>query len=277
VRSPEDFGKGLARGTTSLVKNSVYGIFNTASKISGSLGKGLATLAMDETYIREREKRTRHKSKWIGEGIALGMRDLGVDLYNGVTGVVKEPVIGVMNEGFSGFLKGTKKAALGLTIKPVVGLIDLATRTTQAISRRTSTFDSFTRKRFRPPRYIGADRIIEPYSFEKSLGQTLLHMVDSGKFENEWYLFHYVIHDDVLIVSDKHILLVTAIGASISSKWNFLLKSVGKVDKGIDSMTFYLRSGRKYMIESIEPQQLSAMHQNIIDILLSIDKRITIY
>ena len=65
----------------------ILGIFNTASKISGSLGKGLATLAMDENYLREREMRSRHKPKYIGEGIALGIRDLGVDVYHGVTGV----------------------------------------------------------------------------------------------------------------------------------------------------------------------------------------------
>jgi hypothetical protein len=92
VSAPEDFGRGLGqglkRGTTSLVKNSVYGIFNTASKISGSVGKGLATLAMDEGYLREREIRSRYKPKTVGEGIALGIRDLSVDIYHGVTGVV---------------------------------------------------------------------------------------------------------------------------------------------------------------------------------------------
>jgi hypothetical protein len=41
VRSPQDFGKGLAKGTTSLFKNSLSGIFNTAAKISSSLGKGI--------------------------------------------------------------------------------------------------------------------------------------------------------------------------------------------------------------------------------------------
>lgn len=42
IKSPKDFKAGVAKGTRSLVKNSVFGIFNTASKISGSIGKGTA-------------------------------------------------------------------------------------------------------------------------------------------------------------------------------------------------------------------------------------------
>jgi hypothetical protein len=42
VSSPQDFGIGLAKGTKSLVKNSVYGIFNTVSKITGSITRGLS-------------------------------------------------------------------------------------------------------------------------------------------------------------------------------------------------------------------------------------------
>ena len=89
VRSPKDFMEGIAKGTTSLVKNSVFGIFNTASKISSSLGKGLATLSMDEAYMRERELSLGvDKPHYIGEGIALGIRDLGLGIYKGLTGIV---------------------------------------------------------------------------------------------------------------------------------------------------------------------------------------------
>ncbi len=126
VRSPKDFGKGLAKGTTSLVMNSIYGVFNTASKITASVGKGqhyllfeyirityivlilgycidyysspchsycfqlgLATLSMDEVYYRERELALRRdKPTYVGEGIALGIRDLGFGVYKGITGFI---------------------------------------------------------------------------------------------------------------------------------------------------------------------------------------------
>lgn len=35
IKSPKQFVGGIAKGTQSLVKNSVFGIFNTASKITG--------------------------------------------------------------------------------------------------------------------------------------------------------------------------------------------------------------------------------------------------
>lgn len=56
VTSPQAFGKGLAKvisltfpltykkGTASLVKNTVYGTFNSVSKITGALGKGKGAL-----------------------------------------------------------------------------------------------------------------------------------------------------------------------------------------------------------------------------------------
>lgn len=85
VRSPQDFARGIAKGTTSLVKNSVNGIFTTASKISGSLGKGLATLSMDSEFVKQREITARRKPKFVGEGIALGIQDFGNGVYKGVS------------------------------------------------------------------------------------------------------------------------------------------------------------------------------------------------
>jgi hypothetical protein len=41
VESPEAFGKGLAKGSVSLVKHTTYGLFNTVSKLTGTAGKGI--------------------------------------------------------------------------------------------------------------------------------------------------------------------------------------------------------------------------------------------
>jgi hypothetical protein len=40
VKSPEEFGKGLAKGTSSLIKKSTYALFDTASKLTGTVAKG---------------------------------------------------------------------------------------------------------------------------------------------------------------------------------------------------------------------------------------------
>jgi len=46
IQSPQAFAKGLAKGTSSLVKNTVYGTFNSVSKIAGAIGKVLPLLAL---------------------------------------------------------------------------------------------------------------------------------------------------------------------------------------------------------------------------------------
>jgi vacuolar protein sorting-associated protein 13A/C len=46
VESPEKFGIGLAKGSLSLVKGAISGIFNTFGNITGSASKGLAMLSV---------------------------------------------------------------------------------------------------------------------------------------------------------------------------------------------------------------------------------------
>ena len=51
--SPADFGSGLKRGTTSLVHKSVYGIANSAGKVTGGLAHLASFFTFDEEYQRE--------------------------------------------------------------------------------------------------------------------------------------------------------------------------------------------------------------------------------
>jgi len=268
--SPQGFGSGLARGTTSLVKRSVFGIFNTASKISGSLGKGVATLSMDDSYIRQREMSGREKATYVGEGIALGARDLGTSVYKGLTGVMREPLIGAQ-EGVGGFMKGVGKGFLGAAVKPIVGLFDFTRRTTQAISHTARMFESNTNLRFRPPRYFGPDKILQPYSTEKSYGQTLLYHLESGKFKSEWYLFHFIIGKKILLVSNKQVMLITS---NFSRKWSHLLINIKKVEKVEDGLEIHLSnqlvSGNKFEIIYIPNSQLlKKVHSNLTEAIQS--------
>lgn len=89
IKSPSDFGIGIAKGTSSLAKNIVFGIFNTTTKITGSIGSGISTLSMDEEYLRERQARQmRERPQHIGEGVMLGARDFGMGFLKGITGIV---------------------------------------------------------------------------------------------------------------------------------------------------------------------------------------------
>ena len=86
--SPYAFGKGVARGTQSLIKNSTWGAFNSAAKFSSTIGKGAAALTFDKPYVRERELLSREKPLHLFQGLAFGLRDFGLGCVQGIGGVV---------------------------------------------------------------------------------------------------------------------------------------------------------------------------------------------
>ena len=47
VKGPLEGGKGMAKGATSLVKNTFIGTFNTVSTMTGSMASGLIYLTLD--------------------------------------------------------------------------------------------------------------------------------------------------------------------------------------------------------------------------------------
>lgn len=107
---------------------------------------------MDDAWQRERElERMRSRPSHVGSGLMYetpllgfvtwmcvcvmttrryGFKDLGMGFYNGVTGVFEKPLDGLTKEGGFGFLKGIGLGVSGAVIKPVVGAIDLVTKTT---------------------------------------------------------------------------------------------------------------------------------------------------
>lgn len=50
TKSPAEFAKGMSKGSLSLWRNSVYGVFNAASKITGSMSKGLVHLTGEAAH-----------------------------------------------------------------------------------------------------------------------------------------------------------------------------------------------------------------------------------
>ena len=56
MKSPGEFAKGMSKGTSSLLAKSTFGLFNAASKITGSMSKSLVQLSGDEDYIKQRQQ-----------------------------------------------------------------------------------------------------------------------------------------------------------------------------------------------------------------------------
>ncbi len=57
VHSADSFAEGFGKGSLLLAKNSVHALFNSFSKISEKMSKGLAKLTFDKQYQAERKQR----------------------------------------------------------------------------------------------------------------------------------------------------------------------------------------------------------------------------
>eukprot|EP01133_Synstelium_polycarpum_P012231 gene12231-14325_t len=177
VKSPQDFALGVSKGTSSLVNNSVFGLCDSASKITGTISKGLVHLSLDDSYIRERQESGRQKPQGLKQGLELGIRDLGEGLLKGITGIIDEPIKGATQEkSFEGFLKGVGKGVLGVAVKPTVGIFEFATRASEGIKNTTSIAKSILLiRRRRLPRHIPKDGTLQTYNVFKSTGAFLLY------------------------------------------------------------------------------------------------------
>ena len=84
---------------------------------------------MDARYQRSRQaSRVRERPQDIGDGLVLGAKELGLGLFNGITGIFVEPVRGAMDDGIEGLGKGVFRGLLGVAVKPTVGILDAASR-----------------------------------------------------------------------------------------------------------------------------------------------------
>ncbi|KAJ2908725.1 Vacuolar protein sorting-associated protein 13, partial [Coemansia aciculifera] len=112
---PQDFGFGLARGTASLFKKTVYGMTDSFSKFTDSMSKGLSAATMDPRYESERSlSRVRNKPKHAVYGVARGAESLAKSVTSGLAGVVMRPLEGAEQEGVGGFFKGVGKGLVGV-------------------------------------------------------------------------------------------------------------------------------------------------------------------
>ncbi|KAK4903055.1 hypothetical protein LTR28_001180, partial [Elasticomyces elasticus] len=89
LKSPMDFTMGIARG------------FHNAPKLYG-----------DES-VRKADQITDFRS-----GLKAATKEFGFGFYDGITGLVTQPIEGAKKEGAAGFLKGFGKGIGGLVLKP---------------------------------------------------------------------------------------------------------------------------------------------------------------
>ncbi|EQC27756.1 hypothetical protein SDRG_14505 [Saprolegnia diclina VS20] len=208
----ENLRTGMTKGSKSLLRNTAVGIFHTTGKITETLGKGIAMLAMDNEYNTQRQQRALKQATTIshlGDGIVEGGKDLAGGIWEGVRGVVIEPVVGAANDGAGGFIVGLGKGFAGLLVKPTAGVLDLLTSVSHGVKVTAESMDARLERRgssrVRLPRRFGSDGVLVAYSEREAKGSALMLLTG---LEDE-YVYHVEYGDEanrgLVLLTNKRI------------------------------------------------------------------------
>jgi len=251
----------------------LYGAFNAASKVTGTLSEGIATLSLDRKYLAERRAQGPRKqvATHIGTGLIHGTKQLGKGIFAGVTGVITAPAQGAMNGGLTGFIEGMGKGLIGVAVKPTAGVLDLAattaagiTATTSALDRRTGLGKEVYRRREPRLLRVTSDQRVRVYTPADALVSRLLltlPMKFKLQLPNELYDAHvFLPNARILVATSLRLLLLefasegtlatltTAIMSSTSIPpplvlWSHLLSKLVGVQRTPTGITVHLGSG----------------------------------
>ncbi|KAI9846000.1 MAG: hypothetical protein M1837_004406 [Sclerophora amabilis] len=241
---PQELGIGIAKGATSFVKKSVFGVSDSISKWSGSMSKGLAAATLDKQFQdRRRMTRSRNRPKHALYGVTAGANSFVTSVASGFGGLVQKPLEGAERGGVPGLFKGVGKGFLGLATKPAIGVFDLASNVTEGIRNTTTVFDAEGLDRVRLTRFIGTDGVIRPYSQREALGQFWLKQLDTGKYFNEDYIAHLELprEDVVVMLTYSRIMLIKS--KKLGSEWDVPLRDVLRISKEKTGLSITLRGG----------------------------------
>ena len=207
IQGPEEFAEGLALGMRHLFGQTVGGAAGVVSRITGTLGRGLATLTLDDDYRTRRRAGLGHRPSSIRHSLAQSGKGLLMSMFHGITGIVRKPVEGAMKEGVKGFAKGVGKGIVGVVAHPTSGIIDFASSSFQGIQRVLEMGTEI--KRLRPPRRFFPDRVLRPYNRQESEGIFILQEMDQGKYaQTDDYQSHAVLSSEgnaVLLVTNRRV------------------------------------------------------------------------
>lgn len=191
--------KRLEEGGKTLLRNTTKGLLNTASKITGTVGNGIATLTFNKHYKEQR---------------GLGRKGLIHGITSGVTGVVMDPIRGAKKNGLKGAVEGVGIGLIGVVTKPFSGLLDDTTRI--LTSAKEATVQEVKLERIRDPSCILCDHIIRKFDKHLAIGQSLYftgttrYSIDEMK--DEQYVFHCCVDQNshYFIITQYHCILLNS-------------------------------------------------------------------
>uniref|UniRef100_A0A3B1ISC6 Vacuolar protein sorting 13 homolog C n=1 Tax=Astyanax mexicanus TaxID=7994 RepID=A0A3B1ISC6_ASTMX len=278
VQGPEEFAEGFVIGVRSLLGHTVGGAAGMVSRITGSVGKGLAAITMDKEYQQKRREEMNRPPRDFGESLAKGGKGLLKGVVGGVTGIVTKPVEGAKKEGAAGFFKGIGKGLVGVVARPTGGIVDMASSTFQGIQRVAESTEEVTK--LRPVRLIREDGIIRPYDQQESEGYDLFQRSEIKQLDGEYFREHYEYpghRKTNIIVTNRRVMCVKEIDliGHFNKEWecqfeNFLKSpSVEGGDlriycRGFMNIKAVLFSASQKLKQSIQEAQLARQQHQMV-------------
>ncbi|TVY42041.1 Vacuolar protein sorting-associated protein [Lachnellula subtilissima] len=126
LKADQPLATGMAQNFALDTNKGVSRIIGTGLKapmdVTLGVAKGFGNLpkAYGDETVREKEKVT-----GIGSGLMVAGKGFGFGLYDGISGLVTQPLKGAQQEGALGFMKGFAKGIGGAVCKPVSGVVGL--------------------------------------------------------------------------------------------------------------------------------------------------------
>ncbi|MED6270407.1 Vacuolar protein sorting-associated protein 13A, partial [Characodon lateralis] len=231
IQGPEEFVEGVTIGVKALVGGAVGGIAGAASRITGTMAKGVAAITMDEEFQQKRREAMNRQPTGLKEGLARGGKGLVSGFVSGITGIVTKPIKGAQKEGAVGFFKGFGKGLVGAIARPTGGIIDMASSTFQGIKRAAGTSQDVVS--LRPPRFIHEDGVIRPYKEREGIGSQMLLKIENGRFAKYRYFAHAKVNDsDFFMITKRGIFFVTkGTFGQLTCEWQYLFEEFTKDPK----------------------------------------------
>lgn len=242
-----ELGLSIARGAGSFVRKTVYGVSDSISRLTSSVGSGLAAASLDREFeTRRRMARFRNKPRHALTGVTAGASSFFSSLTSAVEGVALRPLEGAERGGALGFLRGLGRGGVGLLVKPAVGAFDLAASLGEGVRNTTTVFDSTNDiDRVRLPRYVAPDLIVRPYSSREALGMAWLKNLEDGKYIKEYYVAHADLgtKDEVVMLTTTKILYLQTL--QLKCVWEVALMELSSVSLESEGIALMLRNGVK--------------------------------
>lgn len=268
VKGPYEGFVGIASGSTSLVKNTAAGAFNTVSRFTNSLGSGFAALSMDSDYMKNRNVNRANKPQNAIEGVGKGLTSLGKGVFSGITGIITQPVNEVKKSGAHGIFKGMLKGVTGVVTKPLAGIFDATSQTAEGIKKTITVFDDKANEhKQRIPRiFYSSYRFFKEYQEQDAYIMRQLKLLNNRIYENEIFLDSVKIKNDIkdsktpkenifLVFTNEHMLILDSKVSNILLSTEITdLKNMESVSSTQLNIYYYVNGDVKKLTVIVKPK-----------------------